>query len=331
MLLLLVGCSGKYGVPEGNAVYYWRSSFELSDAEKEFLKENDIKTFYVKFFDIVENNGQLKPEATLQFTDSFPEKIEIVPTVFIDSKVLDRADMPDDFARMIVARIDSMTVKNGYPLSGEIQIDFDWTSSNRQKYYHLLSRLREMLHQQDRRLSTTIRLHQLRQEPPPVDYGSLMLYNTGSMVSPRERNSILSTTSVEPYLKDLKGYSLPMVTAFPVYSWNLIFHEDEFMVIARNIEYADTALFEKTGDNIYRARRYMPIPSSSSGARPGARILPGDMLRHEMASYEVIDSVASAIYEMRPDILKRVIIYHLDEKSIDNYKKDEIKKIFDRP
>ena len=330
LLTALLGCSGRDQTPEGNAAYYWRSTFALSDVEKNFLKDNDIKVLYVKFYDVVAENQRLRPEATLLFKDRFPADMEIVPTVFIDSKAFDKAEMPMDFADMLVARVDSMMSKNGYAISKEIQLDFDWTTSNREKYFTLLKEIRHILNEQDRRLSTTVRLHQLRQPAPPADYGALMVYNTGSFSSPKEQNSILNTGSVMPYIDNLKGYRLPLVAAFPIYSWNLIFHDNKFMVIARDVEYKDTTLFEKNGSNTYRALRYMPVPHSSSGAQQGARILPGDILRHEWVPYSVIDSVESMIGEARPEILKRVIIYHVDENSIKSYNKDELKKIYNR-
>jgi primosomal protein N' len=68
-------------------------------------------------------------------------------------------------------------------------------------------------------LSTTIRLHQLAMEAPPVDYGVLMLYNTGDPRKWTERNPILDIRDVSPYLKRLDDYPLPLAAAYPVYSW----------------------------------------------------------------------------------------------------------------
>lgn len=327
--LLLFGCAQSESVnPSGNAIYYWRTNFELSDAERVFLKENDIQTLYVKFFDIVADRGELRPEATLVLTDSFPRNIKIVPTVFIEPRAFSKVGMSADLAEKIVSRVDSMMIKNGYQLSDEIQVDFDWTESNRQLYFGLLDDISRRLHLQGRKLSTTIRLHQLSQPAPPVDYGSLMVYNTGAMTSPHEKNSILSTASVRPYLKYLKKYDLPLVTALPIYSWDLLFHNGEFLVIARGLDRADTTRFRHVRDNIYVARQYGAVPASSSGNSQGARILPGDVLRHEGASFELLDSVASALEEIRPGITDRVILYHLDENSFNNYNSDEIKQIY---
>ena len=54
---------------------------------------------------------------------------------------------------------------------------------------------------------------------PPVDYGVLMLYNTGSPMNFQERNPVLDFRDVQPYLRRLEDYSLPLAAAYPVYRW----------------------------------------------------------------------------------------------------------------
>ena len=36
----------------GNAVYYWKTRFELKPSETAFLQENDIKRIYLRYFDV---------------------------------------------------------------------------------------------------------------------------------------------------------------------------------------------------------------------------------------------------------------------------------------
>ena len=69
------------------------------------------------------------------------------------------------------------------------------------------------------KLSTTIRLHQLSMPAPPVDYGVLMVYNTGDPQNFAERNPILDIRDVQPYMRYLPDYPLPLAAAYPVYSW----------------------------------------------------------------------------------------------------------------
>ena len=56
-------------------------------------------------------------------------------------------------------------------------------------------------------------------EEPPVDYGALMLYNTGDPRKWTERNPILDARDVYPYVKRLDDYPLPLAAAYPVFSW----------------------------------------------------------------------------------------------------------------
>lgn len=333
MVLALPGCgpAGDDVTPRGNAMYYWRTKFSLSPAERRFLSDHDVETIYVKFFDVVADGGEMRPEATLLFADSFPRGVEIVPVVFIDSRAFRKATPPGNLAAMILERVDAMMTANGHEPASELQLDFDWTETNREDYFKILSTLADSLHSDGRRLSATVRLHQLTQPPPPVDYGSLMVYNTGNFSNHAEKNSILSTASVKPYIKHLKSYRLPLTTALPIYSWNLLFHSDRFVAIVRNAVHADTALFAPMGRDRYMARRYMPLPSASPDATQRVRIVPGDVVRHEAVSVELLDSVKEAIDETRPGALQRITLYHLDEDIIKEYGHKKIDRIFSRP
>jgi hypothetical protein len=54
---------------------------------------------------------------------------------------------------------------------------------------------------------------------PPADYGVLMLYNTGDPRRFMERNPVLDLRDVQPYLRHLSNYPLPLAAAYPVYRW----------------------------------------------------------------------------------------------------------------
>ena len=54
---------------------------------------------------------------------------------------------------------------------------------------------------------------------PPVNYGVLMIYNTGDPRNFAERNPILDIRDVMPYVKRLDDYPLPLAAAYPVYQW----------------------------------------------------------------------------------------------------------------
>ena len=211
---------------KGNAVYYWRTSLRLDSAERTFIARHDIRRLYVRYFDVVVGAGDApQPNATITFGDSLqlPDSLEVVPTVFITENCL-RANEADSMPRRIVSRILQMNATNGLGDVSEIQIDCDWTERSRKTFYALLSDMRQICQQHDIRLSATIRLHQLQMPAPPVDYGVLMLYNTGAPERFEERNPILDLRDVKPYVKYLADYELPLATAYPVFQWRRVVH-----------------------------------------------------------------------------------------------------------
>ena len=211
LCLLTVGCNGRKGgaeLEEGNAVYYWRTDLRLDSTERAFLKQYHINSL-----------GPM-PNATLKFSDAMPIGVEIIPTVFIVENCMHQK--PNGLARKIVDRILQMNETNDIKGVREIQIDCDYTARSRMFYYQFLEELRLVLSTVNYKLSTTIRLHQLSMKVPPVDYGVLMLYNTGHPMKFMERNPILDIRDVAPYLRYLEDYDLPLAAAYPVFLWHRI-------------------------------------------------------------------------------------------------------------
>ena len=224
LCLLTVGCNGRKGgaeLEEGNAVYYWRTDLRLDSTERAFLKQYHIKKVYCRYFDVVMSDslGPM-PNATLKFSDAMPIGVEIIPTVFIVENCMHQK--PNGLARKIVDRILQMNETNDIKGVREIQIDCDYTARSRMFYYQFLEELRLVLSTVNYKLSTTIRLHQLSMKVPPVDYGVLMLYNTGHPMKFMERNPILDIRDVAPYLRYLEDYDLPLAAAYPVFLWHRI-------------------------------------------------------------------------------------------------------------
>jgi hypothetical protein len=183
------------------------------------MKQYQMKKLYCRYFDVVmdEQQGPM-PNATITFRDSIPEGIEIVPTVFITENCMHQK--PDGLAEKIVQRILQMNETHDIKGVKEIQIDCDFTAKSRKNYYEFLDSLNSQLKTLNLKLSTTIRLHQLSMRVPPVDYGVLMLYNTGHPMKFMERNPILDMRDVAPYLRYLEDYDLPMGAAYPIFLWH---------------------------------------------------------------------------------------------------------------
>lgn len=327
--MMMLSCGDRHDIPQGNAAYYWRTALSLSPKERAALNELGITTLYLHMFDVREKDGELRPTSTLTFNDTIPGNIEIVPVVFIEPSALNGTASTDSLADRIISRVDRMLTLNGYPRSSEVQIDFDWTLRNRDPYYNILQRANEVLHSDGRRLSTTIRLHQLSQPVPPVDYGVLMVYNVGRITNPDETNSILSRETVRPYLKALHEYALPLATALPVYSWDIVFSDNRFKAIAHSLILSDTTEFHPVGDNWFRAMRYGPLAMAGSRDGSGGRLFPGDMVRHEFVTPETLSAVRDDIQHAAPDAARRIILYHLDEKSLNQYDTQFLQTILD--
>ena len=140
-----------------------------------------------------------------------------------------------------------MNETNDIPNVREIQIDCDYTSKSRKRYYAFLEEVGRLW---NARLSTTIRLHQLSMPAPPVDYGALMVYNTGDPRKSEERNPILDYRDVAPYLNRLDSYPLPLATAYPVFRWLRIVYgvRYEYTVEAEEILKVKHAMEKERGD-----------------------------------------------------------------------------------
>ena len=216
--LLCIGCSQQKQreLPEGNAVYFWRTDLRLDSTEKAFLQQYYINKVYCRYFDVVMNDDgtEPKPNATISFSGILPADIEIIPTVYITEDCMHQKHA--GLAEKIVKRIQQMNETNDISEVREIQIDCDYTSKSRSTYYDFLKEVRQAW---GKTVSTTIRLHQLSMATPPADYGVLMVYNTGDPRKWEDRNPILDYRDVYPYLEHLDNYQLPLAAAYPVYLW----------------------------------------------------------------------------------------------------------------
>ncbi len=220
LTLLITGCGKQRpqdkSLEQCNSVYYWRTDLRLDSTERVFLKQYDIKKVYCRYFDVVmdDNDAEPSPNATISFSDSLPDSVEIIPTIYITEDCMHKPHK--DLAEKVVQRIRQMNETNNIDNVHEIQIDCDYTSRSRKTYYKFLE---EVVKLWKSKVSTTIRLHQLSMPAPPVDYGALMVYNTGDPRKWQERNPILDYRDVYPYLKHLEQYALPLAVAYPVYQW----------------------------------------------------------------------------------------------------------------
>lgn len=306
--LFNVSCSAPQGeVPNPKpSAYYWKTTFTLDDRDKQWIKENKIEKMYLRLFDVTMQQGSAKPLATLQFNSPVPQDMEIIPTVFIEEKVM-RSPDAKRLAPLILTRIKEMAAANNFSFH-EVQMDCDWTATTQTAYYDFL----RYLQRQDSSLivSATIRLHQLSMEAPPVSYGALMLYNTGNFRDAKSNhNPILDTRDVMPYMQYLAKYPLPLCAAYPNFRWQLLFANEEFKGILYGEDLSDTTLYHKVSPI-----RYDVIASANISFSMGENSLhlfPGEHVKVWEVSTATIDSVKQLVQHERPNINKQIITYAL--------------------
>lgn len=295
-LLLLVSCQQqKEPQHVRKSAYYW--STEWRNEPRVVQQVKTLDKLYLRYFDVVmSSEGEVTPNATLQFAAEIPDDIEVIPVVFIVNDVMKSTKNAADLAQKVLRRVFKMNKTNDVRNFNELQIDCDWTFSTRRNYYAFLMQLHHLAAEKHIALSTTIRLHQLSQSVPPVDKGVLMMYNTGDFTDIHCEHPILDMKDVMPYLKYLKDYSLPLSPAYPLFSYRLLFRHNRY----KGVIHADNDL----------------------------PVLPGDSIIVRKVSVEEVLNVKQTIENIRPELRGEIIIYDLSPSHIANYKLQDYEEIY---
>ena len=292
---LTLSCSKPKPMPTTmRSVYYWSTTLNMDSVKTAFMRNYDISRMYIRYFDVVaDQSGRAVPNATLKFATDVPQGIDIVPTVFVMPECLrqDRSRL----ASLIVKRVVQMNETNNVYNVKEIQIDCDWTQSTRQLYAEFMQAMMRECHSRHLKLSSTIRLHQLAQTPPPADRGVLMMYNTGDATDIRCHKPILDMHDAAPYLPRLNDYKLKLSTAYPIFAWRILFRGGRFVGFIHN-----------------------------DGEYP---ILPSDSIALRQPSAADIIEAVNVIGSRRPDANNEIILFDLNNHNINRLKHKDYEKI----
>lgn len=336
-ILLATGCKSEHRAnettqpltnphEEANAIYYWKTVLDVDSADMEFMRAHKIKRAYIRFFDVVKDESPVAkdiviPNATLKVKNPLPVD-EIIPTIYITLDAIRNMEDVDKWADLILERVDNMSKYNAFGELREIQLDCDWTSETEDTYFRLCKAIKKKLVSVDSTycISSTIRLHQLAKAAPPVDYGVLMLYNTGSFENKEEVNSILDVEDVAPYVKKLAKYPLPLDFAYPSYSWSLLFRNNRFLGLLRDDISEYRNITERIEENKYRFLKDTTVNETN--------LQMGDVIRHETSRYSSIMDVKKMIEKEYGNCSHSNIIYHLDSSNLSKYSYDEIENIY---
>jgi len=329
--LLFAGCSQqKAGNTTEPSFYHWKSVLDPTPSELALLKTNQVKNIYLRFFDVEWNGTSNKPSPVAQVRIPHPdlfkkENLGVIPTVFITNECIKNIspEQCGPLAENIYKLIIGIAAVNNIGSFKEIQIDCDWTTSSREKYFSLLQSLQRIdtVHL----YSATIRLFQVKYKKdagiPPVKKGLLMCYNMGNLKNAATKNSILDPAVLEKYTDGLDTYPLPLDVALPLFSW---------YVLLRNNEYK--GLLQETGSDALKTfskqsgQNRLEILSDTLWNNIAFK--KGDVLRLETSSYADIMKAAGILKGKLHNKTFRLSLYHLDSIILSKYSTHEIENIF---
>lgn len=328
-----------------NSIYWWKTTFDPDSAEWAFLAEHHIERMYVRYFDVVYDPANrpesIVPNATLEFKQELPDSLEVIPTIYITNEAMaswPKNQSDDDYwysepqfksstyyIEQLVYRIKAMNQRNHIQNVKEIQVDCDWSETTRETFFAFCDSLRIRLHDEGMALSSTIRLHQLRQAAPPVDRGVLMCYNTGALRTLTTQNSILHAKDVYSHLRfaDFRKFGIPLDVAYPTFGWSVMYSSDnKFLGLVRTTDLSDAETFRRRSDGLYEILR-----ECTAGH---ALLQPGNLLRLEMSEMRTLREVKSQIDLKRDtsEVGYSTILYHLDSRNLSKYSPDEIEYLY---
>lgn len=310
------------------AFYYWKSTFKLSPVERFRLKQSGIDKLYIKYCDVDWREGRACPLASLVFADSVLPVAEIVPVIYITNKtfVSIRENAIDELANRVFQFVRQKNLLHKISCK-ELQIDCDWSDRTRVKYFKFLKQVGQHCKQSHVRLTTTIRLHQVkywqRTGIPPVDRGVLMFYNMGRLGAHDFRNSIYNADDAQRYLAWLKQYPLPLDAALPVYSWTVHSRHGHVVGLIHAFT-ADDILVRKIAVLQKNATFIVAKPSFVRGHY----LQRGDVLECETMTPELSLQAAQMLADALPQKERSIILFHLDSTILHYYEDKDIERLF---
>lgn len=321
---LLTGCQPE-AAPPTVSCYYWKSAFDLSPGEREWLETHKVERLYVRYLDVDVENGQAVPKAPIRFADPTYKDFEIVPCVFITNRTFQAAVNPEDLAERVWKYLQEINTASH--LSPTVyQLDCDWSPTTQAAYFRFLDRFRKLA--TGHTLTATIRLHQLRYPEqtgvPPVDRGVLMYYNMGDVQNVEEPNSILNTQTAATYLTTDMQYDLPLDYALPMFSWVLAYRLGELHAIINQSTCRE--LDTLSAATAISPNRYRMQQNAYFGNHYLNR---GDQLRCEAPTVADLETAIDQLKQI-DNHCEHLLFYHLDENLSNAFPKNLPQRLANR-
>lgn len=326
LLFLFSGC-GSNGHTVSPAFYYWKTVFRMEPEAAQQLEALEVKKIYLRCFDVEWNDviQEVKIVAPVRVLDELPAGTEIIPVVFIENEVMRKAAPAtrNELAGALFSKTDQLL--EGQKLH-ELQVDCDWTPGTREAYFSFLDSLTAL--QPDRKLSVTIRLGQVRDREgagiPPVERGMLMAYNLQSPADLLATNSILELDLLKGYAKTLPTYPLELDIALPLFSWGIVFQENQFKGLIDNLREADLEAaegFKKISEHTWEARKNTYIQSQY--------IRKGEQIKVESMEMDQLKAAAQLLSRQVANDTLTVSLFHFAPEVMRNYPNNEVESLFE--
>lgn len=338
--------------------YYWKNRLKYSKEIEEILISMKISKIYLHYFDVdvvkynadnenfieYDENEEIEETNNMNFEkgesfeeetefsddyksyptyvvieiDKFFKKFKIVPVVFITNRAI-KITNPKILAKNIKSLVDEISLYHFKKIIDEIQLDCDWTEETKNSYFKLIELLK-----QDFKVDVTIRLHQIKFKNktgiPPVERGTLMLYNVAKIGS-IDYNSILDSRIVNQYIDKNTDYPIKLNVALPVFTQLVIINNKGDVKLLNNPDIESIVnnhkCFSVLKDNLYKVNIDTLFKSYY--------LYKDYKIKIEKVSEKEIIECCKILKKSKLKI-KNFIFYHLDESVKNNY---NIKKLME--
>ncbi|UFH53328.1 hypothetical protein [Spirosoma sp. KNUC1025] len=307
-----------------SAFYHWKTVYNPTHYETELLNGLAVSTLYLHFFDVDwdAKTRQPVPKAFIRFRQK--PTGNVVPVVFITNRTLVQltAGAIPDLATHITQAIQRISQQQAIPLQ-EVQIDCDWSLQTRDRYFRLLTLLKNQLRLP---ISATIRLHQIKYTDqtgiPPVARGMLMLYNVADWKNPDTRNSIYDADIASQYLSFVATYPLQLDLVLPLFRWTVVYRNNHFLTFLKNID--RTTL---TNCRFLRSLDSTRFVASRDTSAFGFSVRRDDLFRVEAVSAGTLIREKNRLLDQISNPQLTVALYHLDSTVLSAYSRETIQSL----
>ncbi len=311
--------------------YYWKTIYNPTAFERNTLHGLGVQRMYLRLFDVDQDysSRQAVPVAAVHIKQR-DTTLTYVPVVFITQKALTLLNDTTikSMARNICHLSEVLCGQAGM-VAPELQIDCDWTASNKEKYFALLRLIKQQPWMKGKILSCTIRLHQVKYRAtsgtPPVDRGLVMCYSMGDLKKQGPHNSILNANEAKDYLQHIDAYPLPLDIALPLFEWCVLFRSKEFKGILHDIQVDEVRrapFFKHKEGSLYITQ--------ADSVWQGYEFKTGDVVRVEQPGYKEVLDVASYSAKRVRNADMNVIFFDCDSITLKKFSTDELETIYKR-